>query len=171
MCADRYEFQRIALLRVGCGGRGCYAVKRVASPPEPKEGHLQPYVIQITTRPPMVGIPSIPMNSMLGPRIELLWFQDCPNHEAAEALLRARMAALGVDTAIVRVEVPDEETGSRVSFPGSPTIRVDGRDVEPGWTPCDECTPRCRLYQTAAGLRGLPEVSWIDAALRNASPG
>lgn len=100
-----------------------------------------------------------------GPRVELLWFQGCPNHEDAEALLHERMAALSVDVPIVRIEVPDEETGIRVCFPGSPTIRVDGRDVEPGWTSCDECTPRCRLYPTAAGLRGLPEASWIDAAL------
>lgn len=61
-----------------------------------------------------------------GPRVELLWFQGCPNHEAAEALLHERMAALGVDVPIVRIEVPDEETGIRVCFPGSPTIRVDG---------------------------------------------
>ncbi|TAK76235.1 MAG: hypothetical protein EPO16_07560 [Dehalococcoidia bacterium] len=102
---------------------------------------------------------------MPGSRIELLWFQDCPNHEAAEALLRERMAALGVDVPIVRTEVPDEATGIQVCFPGSPTIRVDGDDVEPGWTPCTECTPRCRLYMTASGLRGLPEAAWIDAAL------
>lgn len=102
---------------------------------------------------------------MLGPRIELLWFQGCPNHEAAEALLRERMVALRVSAPIVRIEVPDEATGNRVCFPGSPTIRVDGRDVEPGWTPCNECTPRCRLYLTEAGLRGLPDVSWVDAAL------
>lgn len=99
-------------------------------------------------------------------RIELLWFQGCPNHVAAERLTRQRMASLGVTATIARVEVRDETDGRAVCFPGSPTIRVDGIDVEPGWAPCLDCTPRCRLYPTADGLRGLPETVWIDDALR-----
>jgi hypothetical protein len=100
--------------------------------------------------------------------IELLWFEGCPNHEAAEAILRERMSALGIDAPIVRVEVPDERTGKRVCFPGSPTIRIDGHDIEPGWEPCADCTPRCRLYATSTGLRGVPDPDWIDAALLGA---
>ena len=98
--------------------------------------------------------------------IELLWFDGCPNHERAEALLREVMALAGVSDPVTRVEVPDEATGSAVCFPGSPTIRIDGRDVEPGWEPCDDCTPRCRIYATSEGLRPLPERAWIVSALR-----
>ena len=99
------------------------------------------------------------------PHIQLLWFQDCPNHEAVEALLREVMHAYGVDAPVERVEVPDEQAGIRVCFPGSPTIRIDGRDAEPDWTPCTDCAPRCRLYPTSAGLRPLPEREWIEQAL------
>ncbi len=102
-------------------------------------------------------------------RIELLWFDDCPNHLAAEAMLRDVMAEEGIDAPIVRVKVADEATGERVCFPGSPTIRIDGRDVEPGWEPCADCFPRCRLYATDQGLHGLPERSWIVDAIREAS--
>lgn len=98
--------------------------------------------------------------------VELLWFSDCPNHEAAERLVRERLAVLGTDAVIERVQIEDEEHGTAVCFPGSPTIRVDGIDVEPGWVPYEDCTPRCRLYATASGLRGLPEVDWVDRALR-----
>ena len=98
-------------------------------------------------------------------RIELLWFEGCPHHLNAERLLTERMSALGVTATIDRIEVPDEQTGRAVCFPGSPTIRIEGRDVEPGWEPCEDCTPRCRLYMTSLGLRGLPEVGWIDRAL------
>lgn len=101
-------------------------------------------------------------------QIELLWFGDCPNHEAAERLLRERMAALGIHAEVERIQVEDEEHGIEVRFPGSPTIRVDGVDVEPGWTDCEDCTPRCRLYPTSGGLNGLPEAAWIDAALQRA---
>lgn len=99
-------------------------------------------------------------------RVELLWFQDCPNHAAAEAMLREVMAEQGVAVPIERIEVPHEATGNAVCFPGSPTIRVGGLDVEPGWEPCEDCTPRCRLYLNGTGLRGLPEREWVVEALR-----
>lgn len=101
-------------------------------------------------------------------KIELLWFQDCPNHKAAERMVRDVLLAMGVSAPIARIEVSDEETGKRLIFPGSPTIRIDGRDIEPGWEPCAECSPRCRLYLTEEGLRGTPEPEWIRAAVRGA---
>ena len=101
-------------------------------------------------------------------RVELLWFLDCPNHVRAETMLREAMAEVGAIVPVVRIEVPDEATGNAVCFPGSPTIRIDGRDVEPGWEPCADCTPRCRLYMTTEGLVGVPPRDWIAAALRAA---
>ncbi len=101
-------------------------------------------------------------------RIELLWFQGCPNHLDAEALLRDVLAEEGIEEPVIRIDVEDEETGKRLCFPGSPTIRIDGRDIEPDWAPCDECTPRCRLYATSDGLRGVPERQWITNAIRRA---
>jgi hypothetical protein len=101
-------------------------------------------------------------------KIDLLWFEDCPNHGAAERMLSEVLAEFGVSDPIVRTEVPDEATGNLLTFPGSPTIRIDGVDVEPGWEPCEDCTPRCRLYMTSEGLRGLPEVQWVRSAVASA---
>lgn len=56
--------------------------------------------------------------------------------------------------------------GRVVRFPGSPTIRIDGRDVDPTYVDPGDYTPRCRLYRTSEGLRGLPECRWIEDALR-----
>ncbi len=106
-------------------------------------------------------------------RIELLWFEGCPNHHAAEALLREVLAeeraARHFEASIARIEVPDEASGVAVCFPGSPTIRVNGQDIEPGWEPCEDCTPRCRVYATDAGLRGVPPREWIRDAVRAAA--
>ena len=102
-------------------------------------------------------------------KIELLWFEDCPNHELAESMLRDVLGEVGVVATIERIEVADEATGIATVFPGSPTIRINGRDVEPGWTDCEDCTPRCRLYATSEGLRGLPERQWIMDAVRLAA--
>lgn len=100
--------------------------------------------------------------------VEVLWFQGCPNHEDAERMVRGIAGSIGVAMELRRIEIPDEATGRVHGFPGSPTIRVDGRDVEPGWELCEDCTPRCRVYLTSAGLRGLPEAQWIEDALLRA---
>lgn len=102
-------------------------------------------------------------------RIELLWFDDCPNHEAAESMLHEVMLELGLDEPIERLQVEDEALGRQVCFPGSPTIRINGADIEPEWEPCEDCTPRCRLYLTQYGLRGLPDRQWIADALTAAA--
>lgn len=101
-------------------------------------------------------------------KIDLLWFDDRPNHEAAEHMLSEVLLELGVSDPGVRTEVPHEATGNLFTFPGSHTIRIDGVDVESGWVPFDDCTPQCRLYMTSEGLRGEPEREWIRAAVEEA---
>ena len=100
------------------------------------------------------------------PRVELLWFEDCSNHERARALLDEIVADLAPGTAVLDIDATDPFIARGHRFPGSPTIRVDGSDVDPSFQDPGDYTPRCRLYRTAAGLRGVPERSWVEAALR-----
>ncbi len=102
-------------------------------------------------------------------KIEFLWFDDCPNRDAARALLRDVLAERGVVAEIEDINVPDLETGERVKFPGSPTIRIEGVDVEPGYEDRGDYTPRCRVYPTREGLRGVPEREWIEEAVAAAA--
>ncbi len=97
--------------------------------------------------------------------IELLWFEGCPNHLAARALIQDVLGETGEEVRFEAIEVADEETASRLRFPGSPTIRVDDKDIEPGYEDCDDCVPRCRVYPTPSGLRGVPERAWLEQAL------
>ncbi len=97
-------------------------------------------------------------------KIEILYFEDCPNHHEAERLVREVMTELRKEAEIVRVEVADKETAGRVKFPGSPTIRVDGVDVVPE----EQSGPyslRCRIYQTEAGFAGVPDRHAIWSAI------
>ncbi len=98
-------------------------------------------------------------------QIEFLWFDDCPNHESARALLDAVLADRGIAAGVKAVNVPDLAIGERVKFPGSPTIRINGADIEPGYRDSGDYTPRCRIYATTDGLRGIPERAWIEAAV------
>lgn len=98
--------------------------------------------------------------------IELLWFADCPNHEAARALLREVVAEVSPESVIRDTDATDPRVAERLRFPGSPTIRVDGRDVQPGFEDPADYTPRCRLYWTEQRLARTPPRAWIEAALR-----
>ena len=98
--------------------------------------------------------------------VELLWFSDCPNHAAARRMHEEVIAEVAPGTPIRDVDATDPVDAERIRFPGSPTIRVDGRDVDPTYTDPGDYTPRCRLYRTSAGLRGLPERGWLLDALR-----
>jgi hypothetical protein len=96
--------------------------------------------------------------------VELLWFSDCPNHAEARRMLADAVERLAPGTRIEEVDASDPEVAAAHRFPGSPTIRVDGIDVEPGFHDPDDFTPRCRLYRTAVGLRGVPDPAWIEEA-------
>lgn len=98
--------------------------------------------------------------------IEFIWFSDCPNHATTRQLLAATIDRLTPGTPIVDIDATDPAVAESVRFPGSPTIRVDGLDIEPGFADPGDYTPRCRLYRTSAGLRGVPDPAWIEDALR-----
>jgi hypothetical protein len=67
---------------------------------------------------------------------------------------------------------PRRAAAEEARFPGSPTVRVDGHDVEPGSEPATECIVGCRLYRLEHRFAGQPEERWIrQALLRTADPG
>jgi hypothetical protein len=80
-------------------------------------------------------------------------------------MLADAIERLAPGTTIEGVDASDPEVAAARRFPGSPTIRVDGIDIEPGFADPGDYTPRCRLYRTAAGLRGVPDPAWIEEAL------
>jgi hypothetical protein len=98
--------------------------------------------------------------------IEFLWFSDCPNHATTRELLAAAVDRLVPGTPIFDIDATDPSVATGLRFPGSPTIRVDGVDIEPGFVDPGDYTPRCRLYRTSAGLRGIPDPAWIEDAFR-----
>jgi hypothetical protein len=99
------------------------------------------------------------------PRVELLRFQDCPNHPAARVLLDELLSELAPGTAVEDIDATEPAVAQRHRFPGSPTIRIDGWDVDPSFEDPGDYTPRCGVYWTADGLRGIPERARVEAAI------
>ena len=69
---------------------------------------------------------------MAVPRVEFLWWEGCPSWERALAGLAAAMKDAGLDPkAIEQRRIASEHAARAEGFVGSPTIRIDGCDVEP----------------------------------------
>lgn len=100
--------------------------------------------------------------------IEILYFDGCPNHEQLLEHLPRLLEREGIDAEITLHKVPDAAHAQRERFLGSPTIRVGGRDIDPGAAQRSDYGLKCRVYQTATGLTGLPPDEWIlDAVVDN----
>jgi hypothetical protein len=99
--------------------------------------------------------------------VELLWWRGCPSWERALQILRAEMTAAGLDPGTIEVvEIETDAEAERRDFPGSPTIRVDGRDIQP----LGAAEPRgltCRVYHLRDGrISPLPDPADVRDALR-----
>ena len=100
--------------------------------------------------------------------VELLYFDGCPSYEKLLPRLRALLDDAGVDDALTLRRVEGEDAAVAERFLGSPTVRVDGRDVDPGAADRNDFGLKCRLYRTDAGLEHTPPDRWIRAALERA---
>ncbi len=106
---------------------------------------------------------------MSRPRVEILYFQGCPNHEPARALVERLARQLGIEPEIELVEVADPEAAVALRFLRSPTVRVDGVDVEPGAEERRDFAFSCRIYRSERGVSEQPEESWVRTALSEAA--
>ena len=103
-------------------------------------------------------------------KVEVLYFDGCPTYKAAAKSLRAVLAQEGMETDIQLVVVNSDEVARQLRFPGSPTIRVDGRDLFP--TPeREDWRLGCRVYATPQGLRGSPTAEMLREALTKGGTG
>ena len=93
--------------------------------------------------------------------IELLYFEGCPHHRPTIELVRDVMEELAVVADVREVEVRNHDDAVRLKFIGSPSIRVDGADVEPGTDEGESYALSCRMY---AGS-GVPPRDLVRAAL------
>jgi len=93
-------------------------------------------------------------------RIEVLYFEGCPNYLAAVERLKRVLREEGFDEHVSSIEVRDEESARSLNFLGSPTIRINGNDIEHDARTSADVGLACRRYSG-----GLPPEDMIRAAL------
>jgi hypothetical protein len=98
-------------------------------------------------------------------RIEFLFWEGCPSHPEARALLEQVLAARGIGAEVDVREIFSHDEAVELAFPGSPTIRVDGRDIDPeGAALAPSLT--CRVYRLPDGRPSpVPSRQQLEEAL------
>jgi hypothetical protein len=97
--------------------------------------------------------------------VELLFWEGCPSHPKALADLQEAMAHFGLDpNEIVVREIHTDSDAEQEHFVGSPTIRIDGVDIQPPNGEPFGLT--CRVYHRRDGrISPTPDPADVSDAL------
>lgn len=99
-------------------------------------------------------------------KIEVLYFEGCPNYRPAVERLKAVLRQEGVPAEITEIAVEDEGTAEKLRFQGSPTIRINGLDIDLDAHAGSAIAFACRRYKG-----GLPSEIMMRRALKEAQEG
>ena len=96
--------------------------------------------------------------------IELLYWEGCPSHPEARELLQEMLDERGIREPIQVREVLTHDEAVELRFPGSPTIRIDGRDVDPVGAGAPPGLT-CRVYRLEDGrVSPVPSRQQLEEA-------
>lgn len=100
--------------------------------------------------------------------VELLLWSGCPSTVEARALLNKALAELEMaETPVTERYIEDYEVAQAECFVGSPSIRVNGREVIEGG---ETFGLTCRVYQKPDGrFSPLPEYAQVVEGIRRLS--
>lgn len=102
--------------------------------------------------------------------IELFYLGGCPNYRPFLFRLRELLARAEVADPVRLRRVDDDHAAQTERFLGSPTLRINGHDVDPRASDRRDYGMQCRVYATAEGFCGSPPDAWILAVLRRERP-
>ena len=102
-------------------------------------------------------------------KIEILYFDGCPNHTATLDRVREVMNEEGIPVEASEVKIDDEADARDIGFLGSPSVRINGLDVEPAARSSRDFGMMCRTYLEGGKRVGLPPRESIQAAIREAA--
>jgi mercuric ion transport protein len=99
-------------------------------------------------------------------RVEVLYFEGCPNHAPTVERVRAELVSRGLPKEIEEVEIHNPEEAVSLGFLGSPTVRINGLDIEPEARDLAAYGMSCRTYVEGTTRSGSPSSNLIRHALR-----
>lgn len=111
-------------------------------------------------------------------KVEVLYFKGCPNHVPAVERVREALHKMGRHDEIREIEVDSQHKAEATAFLGSPSVRINGVDIEPSARDARAFGLTCRTYIDGVSRTGLPTRELISTAIaeqiganpQNASP-
>lgn len=97
-------------------------------------------------------------------KVEILYFDGCPSYVIAEKILKEVLAEEGIEAEVKLIAVNTDMEARNLRFPGSPTIRVDDRDLFPALER-EDWRLGCRVYATPEGMKGSPTAHMLKEVL------
>lgn len=98
-------------------------------------------------------------------KVEVLYFEGCPNYAPALELVKGTVSDMNLAVDVNSVKIRDVDDARRLRFLGSPSIHVNGVDVDPSARDRTDFAFGCRRY----GDSGTPSRTMIENALRERS--
>ena len=92
--------------------------------------------------------------------IQVLYFEGCPNHEPTVSLVREVVDTLDLSAHVEEIQVTTQTDAERLRFLGSPTVQVNGVDIEPGAREQTHYALSCRMYNGS----GIPPRELLVSA-------
>jgi hypothetical protein len=100
-------------------------------------------------------------------KIELLFFDGCPTYKQALANIKAALKEKNLQADVVLINVKTEAIAEKVGFQGSPSVRINGKDIEGR----DEgFNFSCRLYSVNGKPATAPGKEMILAKIDSLMP-
>ena len=96
-------------------------------------------------------------------KIEILYFESCPSYKKAILNVKAALKEENIQADLRLIEVATAEKAEKVGFQGSPSIRINGKDMEGR----DEgYSFSCRLYNVNGKPETAPSKEYIEEKLQ-----
>ncbi len=102
-------------------------------------------------------------------KIEVLYFDGCPHHLSTVERVKSVLQEEGFQPEVSQIRIADQSAAMALAFLGSPSVRVDGIDVEPDARCSRDFGITCRTYANAEQREGLPSSTLIRLAIREAA--
>jgi hypothetical protein len=99
-------------------------------------------------------------------KIELFYFGGCPSYIQAANNVREALRLEGIAEDVVLVPVENESDAQAKRLIGSPTVRIDGRDLEGAEAEERGYGLGCRIYKDEHSIAGWPSVALVRRALQ-----
>ena len=87
-------------------------------------------------------------------KLELLYFDGCPSWKKALENLQTALDIVGIKSDVNLIHIETQEEAVKHKFTGSPTIRLNGKDIFP--TGLTDYALGCRVYPSSEGYIGWP---------------